>query len=77
MEQIAFNIDLLKPGMGFKEFAGKSYRLSDEYMPNRYSCIVHGVGLCDEYPSIAYLQDSKLGGYDGVFEPGMCVCFES
>ncbi len=77
MEQIAFNIDLLKPGMGFKEFALKSYRLTDDYMPNRYSCIVHGVGLCDEYPSIAYPQDNKLGGYDGVFEPGMCVCFES
>jgi len=77
LDQIAHNIDLLKPGMSFREFAGKSYRLADEYMPNRYSCIVHGVGLCDEYPSVSYPQDSKLGGYDGVFEPGMCVCFES
>ncbi|MEJ8573059.1 Xaa-Pro peptidase family protein [Microbaculum marinum] len=76
-EQIAFNMDLLKPGMGFREFAEKSYRLSDDYMPNRYSCVVHGVGLCDEYPSVAYPQDTKKGGYDGVFEPGMCVCFES
>lgn len=77
LEQIAFNIDLLEPGMGFQEFASKSYRLNDDYMPNRYSAIVHGVGLCDEYPSVAYPQDTRKGGYDGVFEPGMCVSFES
>jgi Xaa-Pro aminopeptidase len=77
VEQIAFNIDLLKPGMTFREFSAKSYRLADEYMPNRYSCVLHGVGLCDEYPSLSYPQDAKMGGYDGIFEPGMCVCFES
>ena len=76
-EQIAYNIDLLKPGMGFREFTEKSYQLDPSYLPNRYSCVLHGVGLCDEYPSVSYPQDMKTGGYDGVFEPGMCVCFES
>ena len=76
-EQIAFNIDLLRPGMSFLEFAEKSYTLPDEYLPNRYSAVVHGVGLCDEYPAVSYPGDTRKGGYDGVFEPGMCLCFES
>lgn len=76
-EQIAFNMEILQPGMGFLEFAEKSYQLPEDYLPNRYSAIVHGVGLCDEYPSVAYPMDRKKGGYEGVFEPGMCICFES
>ncbi len=76
-EQIAFNIALLRPGMRFSEFSQKSYRPDPAYVPNRYSCVVHGVGLCDEYPSVSFPEDMKSGGYDGVFEPGMCICFES
>jgi Xaa-Pro dipeptidase len=76
-EQIAHNMDLLRPGTSFLEFAEKSFRLPDDYLPNRYSSLVHGVGLCDEYPCVSYPQDKRKGGYDGVFEPGMVVCFES
>ena len=28
--------------------------LPDDYLPNRYSVLFHGVGLCDEYPSVPY-----------------------
>ena len=77
MEQLATNIDLLEPGMSFLEFADKSYALPADCLPNRYSVVVHGVGQCDEYPSIPYAADAGAGGYDGVFEPGMCLCFES
>ncbi len=76
-DQIAFNVDVFRPGMTFWEFRDAGYKLPDEYFPNRYSCMIHGVGLCDEYPSVAYPGDKKKGGYDGVFEPGMCICFES
>ena len=76
-EQLAFNLDVLKPGMSFAEFREAAYVLPKDYYPNRYSAIVHGVGLCDEYPSIPYPGDEKKGGYDGVLEPGMCLCFES
>lgn len=77
MEQISFNIDVLRPGMGFIEFAEKSFVLPEEFMPNRYSAVVHGVGLCDEFPAVSYPQDTRKGGYDGVFKPGMVICFES
>ena len=77
MEQIEFNMNLMKPGMAFSEFREKGYQLGEEYFPNRYSSMLHGVGLCDEYPTTGYPGDTKKGGYDGVFRPGMCLCFES
>jgi len=76
-EQIEFNSDLLKPGLSFRELAEKSFKLPAACLPNRYSVVVHGVGLCDEYPHCAYLEDIDVSGYDGVFETGMTVCVES
>jgi len=76
-EHLAFNTDALKPGMTFKEFAEKSLALPEKFQDNRYSVIAHGVGLCDEYPHIAYVEDIADRGYDGVIEPGMTLCFES
>ena len=39
--------------------------------------MVHGVGLADEYPCLAYAQDFADWGYDGVFEKNMVVSVES
>ena len=39
--------------------------------------MVHGVGLCDEYPAVRYQRDFEKAGYDGVFEENMTVCVES
>ncbi len=75
--QIAFNLDLLRPGMSFHEFAAKSFELPEIYRANRYSVVAHGIGLCDEYPHIAYTQDQGSHGYDGVIEPNMTLCLES
>jgi len=76
-EQIATNMDLFRPGMGFKELSEKGYVLPEDCRPGRYGVVLHGVGLCDEYPSIKYPEDWDASGYDGVFEPGMVLCFES
>ena len=76
-EQIAFNIDILRPGLTFNDFRNAAFGLPDAYFARRYSSIVHGVGLCDEYPTVGYPGDGRKGGYDGVFEAGMCLCFES
>jgi Xaa-Pro dipeptidase len=76
-ELITHNIDMFRPGMSFADFRNCAYKLPEEYFANRYSCVVHGVGLCDEYPSVGYPGDEKKGGYDGFFEPGMCICFEA
>ncbi len=76
-EQLESNIALLQPGMGYREFAERSFRLPEAYLPNRYSVIFHGVGLCDEYPACVYLEDFETGGYDGLVVPGMTICMES
>ena len=39
--------------------------------------VAHGVGLCDEWPSIYYDVDFEANGYDGQLEPGMVVCVEA
>ena len=40
-----------------------------------YSCLVHGIGLCDEYP-VAFWK-GQSGRYDEVLRAGMTVCVES
>ena len=75
--QIAHNIDLLRPGVSFVEFASKAYHLPDTYLPNRYADLVHGCGLGVEYPFVLYPEDADDGMYDGRFEADMIVCVES
>ena len=76
-EQVLFNMNLIKPGVGFREFAEKCWSVPEEFVPNRYMMMVHGVGLVDEYPSIAYARDFAEWGYDGVFRENMVVSVES
>lgn len=77
VDQINYNIDLLRPGLSFREFAERSYQLPERFLPNRYSVVAHGIGLCDEYPHIAYPKDQASHGYDGMLEAGMTLCVES
>ena len=76
-EQLAHNIDLLRPGMSFVEYASKAFRLPDAYLPNRYADLAHGCGLGVEYPFVLYPEDADDGMYDGRFEANMIVCVES
>lgn len=76
-EQVLYNMRLLKPGLGFREFGEKCWPVPEKYVPNRYMMMVHGAGMVDEYPSIAYAADFKDWGYDGVFQENMVVCVES
>jgi Xaa-Pro dipeptidase len=76
-EQIAYNLELVRPGLGFQELSKRAFALPERYAANRYSTIAHGVGLCDEYPAIYYPKDAAESGYDGVLEAGMTICVES
>jgi Xaa-Pro aminopeptidase len=75
--QVHYNMDLLRPGMTFKEFADRAWTIPDQYIENRYCCLAHGIGMVDEYPSIAHQADWDSAGYDGRFEAGMTICVES
>ena len=76
-EQLAHNIDLLRPGTSFVDLASKAFRLPDAYLANRYADLVHGCGLGVEYPFVLYPEDADDGMYDGRFEANMIVCVES
>ncbi|WP_250441644.1 MULTISPECIES: Xaa-Pro peptidase family protein [unclassified Caballeronia] len=75
--QVHFNMDLLRPGMTYREFSEKAWKIPAPYVKNRYSCIAHGIGMVDEAPAIAHQVDWDSAGYDGVFETGMTLCIES
>lgn len=76
-EQIEHNISVLRAGMSFRDLAQACWPIPDAFLPHRYSCAIHGVGLADEYPSIKHWCDFEGGGYDGVIEAGMTLCVES
>ena len=75
VEQIEYNENLIKAGTSFQEFTEKSWVLPEEYYPNRYSVMVHGIGLCDEWPAIRYPTDG--GDRSGIFEENMTITIES
>ena len=63
----------LGPGVTLSELAARIGPPSEDYRV--YSCLVHGVGLCDEYPVAFWSNDP--GRYDAVLEPNMTLCVES
>ena len=78
LEHIQHNEKLIKAGTSFREFAEKSWKLPDNCYDNHYPCILHGIGLCDEWPLVAYPNsDFSNADYSSSFEENMTVCVES
>ena len=75
VEQINHNSELIKPGLSFKEFVSKCWKLPEPYYGTRYPAIVHGTGLCDEWPFIKW--DTDGGQQSGQFEKDMTISVES
>jgi Xaa-Pro aminopeptidase len=76
-ENVQRNIELLRPGLSFREYVDKSWDLPAEFVPRRYAKIAHGIGVGFEYPYIPYKNDWADYGYEGVIEEGMTLCIES
>jgi Xaa-Pro dipeptidase len=76
-EQIAHNLLQIRAGVSLREFSERAFMLPERYRANRYSTVVHGVGLCDEYPAVYYPEDAAETGYDGILEANMTICLES
>ena len=75
LDQINHNSRLIKNGVSFQEFTEKSWVLPEDYYPNRYSVMVHGIGMCDEWPAIRYPTDGGERG--GTFVKNMTITVES
>jgi Xaa-Pro dipeptidase len=76
-EQVHHNIDIIRPGMTFREYADKAWTIPERYVANRYYVSAHGCGMTGEYPHLCHRMDFADAGYDGVIEPGMTICVES
>ena len=76
-EQMAHNTTLLKPGVSFRELSETALLAPSDCRPNRYGVLFHGVGLCDEYPSVYHPEDWGPNAPDEALQPGMVICVES
>lgn len=77
MDHIAANMELLKPGAMIPDIIAACHRLEDRYQKQKYGCMMHGVGLCDEWPLLAYPDGAVAGAFDYALEPGMVLCVEA
>jgi Xaa-Pro aminopeptidase len=67
----------LKPGVSIRELVFGGHELDPQYQRQKYSCKMHGVGLCDEWPFVPYPDGWAEGAFDVVLEPGMVLCVEA
>jgi Xaa-Pro aminopeptidase len=75
-EQIEHNLAALKPGLSFREYNEKTWRIPERYRARKYSCVFHGVGMADEWPSLPLHPDFDRAS-EGMLEENMVVCVES
>ena len=76
VEHIQTNKQMLKPGVMIPELTANTHVLHDKYQQQKYGCLMHGVGLCDEWPLVAYPDKAVPGAFDYPLEPGMTLCVE-
>lgn len=67
----------LRPGVSIRELVFGGHVLSPDCQAQKYSCKMHGVGLCDEWPYVHYPDGWIEGAFDAVLEPGMVLCTEA
>ena len=76
-EHIMTNMEMLKPGVMIDDLSRNTHVLRPEFQKGKYSCLMHGVGLCDEWPLVAYPDHLCPGAFDAPIEPGMTFCVEA
>jgi Xaa-Pro dipeptidase len=76
-EHLDANRAMLRPGVTVRELVHGGHRLDPRYDRQKYSCRMHGVGLCDEWPYVPYPDAWVEGAFDAAIEPGMTLCVEA
>jgi Xaa-Pro aminopeptidase len=76
-DQVQHNIGILKPGMAFREIAERAWKIPERFVEQRYTSVMHGVGMHGETPFIAHAMDYATYGREGHLLPGMVVSVES
>lgn len=76
VEHIQTNMEMIRPGARIEDLSRNCHRLDDKFQDQKYGCLMHGVGLCDEWPLVAYPDKMVPGAFDYALEPGMVLCVE-
>ena len=76
-EHIQTNMEMLKPGVSFKELTFGGHHLDAQFQKLKYGVKMHGAGLCDEWPSIKYPDLHTEGMFDYELQAGMVLCVEA
>lgn len=76
-EHVARNMEMLRPGVTIPELTANTHVLRPEFQARKYGCLMHGVGLCDEWPLVAYPDHAVPGAFDHAIEAGMVLCVEA
>lgn len=76
-DHIDTNMAMLRPGVSIRELTHGGHLLAPEYQAQKYSCKMHGVGLCDEWPFVPYPDAWVDGAFEVALEPGMVLCVEA
>ena len=76
IEHIRTNMEMIRPGARIEDISRNCHRLHDKFQNLKYGCLMHGVGLCDEWPLVAYPDQMVPGAFDYELEPGMVLCVE-
>ena len=74
--EIEHNLKLMRPGISLSELQQQAYPVPEEFQQNAYTCVLHGVGMCDEYPRVNPIFRGP-NPYDDTLQAGMVVCVES
>lgn len=76
-QQLQHNASLLAAGVSFEDLARQAWEVPAQHATYGYSSLVHGLGMCGEYPYVPALTPGVPFDLDGQFEPNMVICVES
>jgi Xaa-Pro aminopeptidase len=66
---------LVRPGVTCRELALRAPKLPEKYLPQRYECMIHSIGLEEESPSVCYPMDQQPNP-DRLIQEGMVLVVE-
>lgn len=75
-EEITHNKALMRAGASFREIIEARYRQPEGFGEQLYTCVAHGLGMGDEWPTLLHSTDDP-DHFDGELEAGMVICVES
>ncbi|MFN0190851.1 MAG: M24 family metallopeptidase [Aestuariivirga sp.] len=78
VENLNANIELIRAGMSFREYAEKSWKVPKEFWARRYNSVAHGTGMGNEWPHIPFAADWGIADKrEDVFAENMVMAIES